>query len=40
MESVFDVAQQFADVLASDGEASLLGIVQLPRVSRPHDLRF
>jgi hypothetical protein len=34
VKGLFDVAQQFVDVLAGDTQASLLNIVQLPRVSR------
>ena len=37
MECLFDVAQQFVDVLASDAQSSLLGFVERP--SRSCSLR-
>jgi hypothetical protein len=40
MENVLHVAQHFVDVLASDSEASLLRMVQLPGFSRRFHLWF
>jgi hypothetical protein len=37
MENLFDLAQHLVDVLAGDDQASLLGFVQLPWVSRFYD---
>jgi hypothetical protein len=38
MESLFDVAQQFVDVLASDAQSPLLRVVERPSRSCSYDL--
>jgi hypothetical protein len=39
MENLFDLAQHLVNVLAGDDQASLLGFVQFPRMSRFYDFQ-